>query len=914
MPVASAAAASWSIMPSPNGGFAPTSLSAVTCVAASDCWAVGRTEIGQTYANTALMRWDGDSWKVVPSPSVEKETNGLVAITCVSSSSCWAVGYRITLQTVQVQTLTLHWDGASWQIVPSPNVGTGFNALYGVACASESDCWAVGFENGGNLAQTLIERWNGTSWTVHDSPNVGTQHNVFEAVTCLSGSKCWAVGYTGVAGAKSSLVASWDGTAWAASALPNQLLAQENTLYSVVCNSSSDCWAVGDSYNGTVHQTLIEQWNGTSWTSAVAPNGAVDNYLSHVACNSTTDCWAVGHSSNAAVDPQLFDQDLILHWNGSVWLLSPAPTDQATTYANDLAGIACASGSECWAVGSIQPAGSGRPLIARWDGTLWTSVAAPDVPALPSNFLEGVTCVSKSNCWAVGFDFYGVIARGLILHWDGSAWAIQDSPSTAIDRSNYLSEVTCVAASDCWAVGQSSDTIDRARQALAMHWNGVSWSISSSSPVDTSQVVETALESVACASTSDCWSVGFAGITQTPRLVPWIQHWNGQAWASFPAPPDQYVQTADHILYGVTCTSTSDCWSVGAQGTVPVQTLIDHWDGTSWSEVTSPNVSPDQDNILSAVTCVSKKDCWAVGSSDNYNQALIERWDGTSWSIIPSPQAGEILNTVMCLSASDCWAAGPYYTPNPPAKTLLVHWDGTSWSKAGSPNTSATQSNNLSGIACASSSDCWAVGQYWQGGSTQTLTLHYAPSPPLTGVVSRKTHGSAGDFDIDLPLTGSRGIECRSGGASGDYTLVFTFPNNLTSVASATVTGHDPMSGTGTVSGSPIVGPNASLGLTANQCAINLTNVSNAQYVTVTLNSVLDVTGASGNIVSPQLGVLVGDVNATAGVDGNDVSAVQSHTRQSVNNTNFRYDVNASGLIDGNDVSITQGQTRTSLP
>jgi hypothetical protein len=905
MPLSSTAAGRWSIITSPDGGFAPTSLSAVTCVAASDCWAVGRTEIGQTYANTALMRWDGSSWKVVPSPSVEKETNGLVAITCVSSSSCWAVGYRITLQTVQVQTLTLHWDGASWQIVPSPNVGTGFNALYGVACASESDCWAVGFENGGNLAQTLIERWDGTSWTIHDSPNVGTQHNVFEAVTCLSGSNCWAVGYSGVTGAKSSLVASWDGTAWTASALPNQLSAQENTLYSVVCNSASDCWAVGDSYNGTVHQTLIEQWNGTSWTGAVAPNGGVDNYLSRVACNSTLDCWAVGHSSNAAVDPQLFDQDLILHWNGSVWLLSPAPTDQATTYANDLAGIACASGSECWAVGSIQPGGSGRPLIARWDGTLWTSVAAPDVPALPSNFLEGVTCVSESNCWAVGFDFYGVIARGLILHWDGTAWAILDSPITAIDRSNYLSEVTCVSASDCWAVGQSSDTLDRARQALAMHWNGVSWSISSPSPADASQVAETALESVACASTSDCWSVGFAGITQTPRLVPWIQHWNGQAWASFPAPPDQYVQTADHILYGVTCASTSDCWAVGEQGTVPAQTLIDHWDGTSWSEVTSPNVSTDQVNILSAVTCVSTTDCWAVGSFDNYNQALVERWDGTSWSIVPSPQTGNILNAVTCLSASDCWAAGPYYTPNPPAQTLLIHWDGTSWTKAPSPNTSATQSNNLAGIACASSSDCWAVGHYWQGGSPQTLTLHYVPSPPvqLTGVVSRKVHGSAGPFDVDLPLTGNPGIECRSGGANGDYTMIFTFASLLTNVGSASVT-----SGNGLVTTSNIDSGDA------HNYIINVTGVTNAQVLKVGLTNVSDSASDFSSVISASMGVLIGDTTGDGFVNSADISQTKSQSGNAVTASNFREDLNTDGFINSADISLVKSKSGTALP
>jgi hypothetical protein len=97
-----------------------------------------------------------------------------------------------------------------------------------------------------------------------------------------------------------------------------------------------------------------------------------------------------------------------------------------------------------------------------------------------------------------------------------------------------------------------------------------------------------------------------------------------------------------------------------------------------------------------------------------------------------------------------------------------------------------------------------------------------------------------------------------------------------------------------------------------NQVFVNLTGVTNAQKITLTLVGVNDGTSMADFPVS--MGVLLGDVNASKLVDGNDVSAVQSHTRQSVNNTNFRYDVNTTGLIDGNDVSITQGQTRTSLP
>jgi hypothetical protein len=192
------------------------------------------------------------------------------------------------------------------------------------------------------------------------------------------------------------------------------------------------------------------------------------------------------------------------------------------------------------------------------------------------------------------------------------------------------------------------------------------------------------------------------------------------------------------------------------------------------------------------------------------------------------------------------------------------------------------------------------------------------PIPVLISVDSVMTHGGAGSFRVNLPLppmSSPRGVECRSSTSlgAGNYTLVFTFSANLTSVASASVTAHDPTSGTGTVSGSPVVGPTASL--TAKQCAVTLTNVSNAQYITVTLNGVVDATGASGTIVSPQMGVLIGDVNATGGVDGNDVAAVQSQTRQPVNSdAQARFDVNATGAIDGNDVAITQGHTRTSLP
>jgi hypothetical protein len=189
------------------------------------------------------------------------------------------------------------------------------------------------------------------------------------------------------------------------------------------------------------------------------------------------------------------------------------------------------------------------------------------------------------------------------------------------------------------------------------------------------------------------------------------------------------------------------------------------------------------------------------------------------------------------------------------------------------------------------------------GNGTYTLVgnASCATNIPFLGAVSRKVHGSSGTFDIGLPATGPIGIECRTGGQNGNYTIVFVFANPIVSVASATMTG------TGSIS-------NRSTGTDPHEYVVNLTGVTNAQRLTVNLKGVTDTVGNNTPKVSATVGVLIGDVNATGLVDGNDVSAVQSQTRQPITNENFREDVNASGLIDGNDVSKTQSHTRTSLP
>ncbi|CAN5513801.1 hypothetical protein BH20VER1_BH20VER1_03670 [soil metagenome] len=178
-------------------------------------------------------------------------------------------------------------------------------------------------------------------------------------------------------------------------------------------------------------------------------------------------------------------------------------------------------------------------------------------------------------------------------------------------------------------------------------------------------------------------------------------------------------------------------------------------------------------------------------------------------------------------------------------------------------------------------------------------------NPIATGAVSRKNHGASGNFDIPLPLTGNVGIESRSGGATGDYTIVVTFLADVSVAGTpqATVT-----SGSGTI-GSAGVSNGGAVITSGNVVTIPLTNVADAQTLQVTLH---DVNGTS-NVTIP-LSVLVGDVNAGGSVTAADIGLVKSQSGQTAGASNFRADVNASGSINATDISLVKARSGNVLP
>ena len=299
----------------------------------------------------------------------------------------------------------------------------------------------------------------------------------------------------------------------------------------------------------------------------------------------------------------------------------------------------CVNGSDCWAVGAVVATGSGNPtgtLVEHWNGTSWSVVPSPTPsgPGVAGAILSSVSCASASSCMAVGYatDVNGNNLSDVVEQWNGSSWNMFPTAATG-EAFDQLISVQCLSAANCWAVGNAGPVAQ----------------MSNFLPV-------------------------FPGAVGDQGL---IEHWDGSAWSivpsvSEPAPSGGY-------LSGLECVGATDCWASGAT-TDPVSgtasgLLMEHWDGSSWTDASASVPGSTAPGLLAGISCLSAAQCWAVGSTGSFNngssgeqpQSVVEYWNGSSWSVQPSPNvtALSFLNSVSCLPSVGCVADGSTLTnPN----------------------------------------------------------------------------------------------------------------------------------------------------------------------------------------------------------------------------------------------------------
>jgi hypothetical protein len=342
---------------------------------------------------------------------------------------------------------------AAFTVVASPNAFTGNNDLNGVGASSASDAWAVGTLGGAfedSAVGTLTEHFNGTAWTVVPSPDTIHVDDQLNAVADLSPSNAWAVGLVKGAGTKtgSPLIAHWDGLSWQTVAAPAGV---SGVLRAISADSATDIWAVGDDGRG---HAIAFRFRGTSWSTTPLPDAGVDK-LNGVKAFGPNDVWAVG--SRITTTSQT--QTLILHWNGSAWSIAPSANPNPNT--DSLRAIDGTSSSDLWAVGqqvtseSITGAAPGtRTLTEHFNGNRWTAVASPNTR--DEDTLSGVAAVSPTAIFAVGNfeDRTGFpVDRTLAEQFNDTSWSIVPSVNVGATDNLLMGAARIPGTTSVWAVG-----------------------------------------------------------------------------------------------------------------------------------------------------------------------------------------------------------------------------------------------------------------------------------------------------------------------------------------------------------------------------------------------------------------------------------------------------------------------------
>jgi hypothetical protein len=317
----------------------------------------------------------------------------------------------------------------------------------------------------------------------------------------------------------------------------------------------------------------------------------------------------------------------------SIFKLVETPNIRAFPFHSDLSAVSASSATDIWAVGQ-----SG----VHFDGTKWTAFAMPQIAGDLTSGLVGVADLAPNNVWAVGnINIQEDNPNQVIEHYDGTKWSVSTGPTFQPTDQPFLNGLTAISSTDMWAAGSILTLIGCCQEAFPLfeHFDGTSWTAT----FDESNL-NSFISGISAISSNDVWAVGDVGAIGGT----FTEHFDGTAWSAVASPSPG---NGENALLGVTALASNDVWAVGfyvvaANQDRPQKTLVEHWDGTSWKVVASPNVGGNNSqtisNELRGVIAISANDVWAFGDTDAFLPEkisnLVMHWDGTKWSLVPTPQ------------------------------------------------------------------------------------------------------------------------------------------------------------------------------------------------------------------------------------------------------------------------------------
>ncbi len=318
---------SWTLEATPNPAGATSSvLNSVSCTSAGACIAVGSyVNSGSTF--TLAEAWNGASWTIqtTVNPTARSALNG---VSCTAADACTAVGSSGPTP----QTLAEAWDGTSWSLQATPNNLSSLsgsitpNSLSGISCVSSSSCIAVGQwtdddVNADTCPAALV--WDGSTWQEQTPQCPGTNPAQmmgpdagFSSVSCTATGACTAVGNYFDSSDQMTLAERLTGSAWTVQSTPNQTGSfgsiVPNVLSGTSCSGPHSCESVGSFVDQDVNSDVCPVamgWNGAVAWNAQQPRCPGSNHaamqgpnalFNGVSCTAELACTAVGYFFDAS--------------------------------------------------------------------------------------------------------------------------------------------------------------------------------------------------------------------------------------------------------------------------------------------------------------------------------------------------------------------------------------------------------------------------------------------------------------------------------------------------------------------------------------------------------------------------------------------------------------------------------------
>jgi len=571
-----------------------------------------------------------------------------------------------------------------------PGVDERVHALAAFDDGSGPRIYAGGrFSNAGGQPAKLLAVRDGSAWTPLSSQiDTGTGVWALESFDDGSGLALYVGGvFSSAGGVTVNNLARWDGTSWTAlgSGLDSSVLA----LAVHDDGGGPALHAAGQFVTASgVPAARVARWDGTTWSPLGAGIGAFGDVVVALASfddGSGPKLYAAGEFSTAGGQAARN----IARWDGSSWSEIPAPQPCPGNgcgvggRVNALEVFDDGGGPKLYAAGEFTLAGGVTVNhVARWDGTNWSALGSGTngtVLAL-AVFDDG-----SGPALHAGGEFLtaGGVAVSRAARWDGSAWSALGGGA---NHWVYALETLDDGGGPALFAGGLFTAAGGASAHHVACWDGSAWSGPSGGATDT---VRALAEFDDGAGPALYAGGSFKGIGDVAANL--VARWDGSGWAALGAG----LEVAQAFLTEVRALASFDdglgpaLYVGGRFGTAGggAANNVARWDGSSWAPLgTGVTASLSADVRALAVFDDGGGPALYAGGSFTAAGGLpanrIARWDGSSWASLGSGTSSVVSALVVHDDGGGpaLFAGGAFVLAGGSPANHVARWNGSSWS------------------------------------------------------------------------------------------------------------------------------------------------------------------------------------------------------------------------------------------